>query len=99
MRMHNPPHPGLIVKEYLDGITVSAAAVHLGITRTALSRIINAKTGISPEIAIRLEEAFGLTTAETWLTMQGKYDLWKAMEQHKKLRRMVIDLLLVALMN
>lgn len=84
MRMHNPPHPGLIVKEYLDGITVSAAAVHLGITRTALSRIINGKTGISPEMAIRLEEAFGATTAETWLAMQAKYDLWKAMEQHKK---------------
>ena len=84
MRMFNPPHPGLIVKEYLEGITVSAAAEHLGITRPALSRIINGKTGISPEMAIRLEEAFGSTTAETWLTMQAKHDLWKAQQQHTK---------------
>lgn len=82
--MHNPPHPGIIIKEYLEGITVSDAAKHLGITRTALSRILNGKTGISPEMAIRLEEAFGATTAETWLAMQAKYDLWKAHEKHKK---------------
>lgn len=85
MNMHNPPHPGAILKEYLDGVTVTDAAKHLGITRAALSRILNGKTGISPEMAIRLEEAFIATTAETWLAMQAKYDLWKAREQHKKI--------------
>lgn len=85
MNMYNPPHPGAILKEYLDGVTVTDAAKHLGITRASLSRILNGKTGISPEMAIMLEEAFIATTAETWLAMQAKYDLWKAREQHKKI--------------
>lgn len=81
--MHNPPHPGLVVREYLDGITVSAAAQHLGVTRAALSRILNGRTGISPTMAIKLEKAFGATSAETWLIMQAKYDLWKEEERYE----------------
>lgn len=81
--MHNPPHPGLVVREYLDGITVSSAAKHLGVTRTALSRILNGRAGISPTMAIKLEKAFGTTSAETWLIMQAKYDLWKEEEQYE----------------
>lgn len=81
--MHNPPHPGLVVREYLDGITVSYAAKHLGVTRTALSRILNGRAGISPTMAIKLEKAFGTTSAETWLIMQAKYDLWKEEEQYE----------------
>lgn len=82
-RMYNPPHPGLIVKEYLEGITVTEAAKHLGVTRTSLSRILNGNAGISPEMALRLGEAFGATTAETWLTMQSKYDLWQAQQNRR----------------
>jgi len=63
MRMYNPPHPGLVIREYLDGITISDAAKHLGVTRVALSRVINGKAGISPAMAIRLEKAFGSTSA------------------------------------
>lgn len=83
MRMYNPPHPGVIVRKYLEGITVTEAAKHLGITRVALSRILNGKTGISPEMALRFEEAFGATNAQTWLAMQAKYDLWQA-QQHRR---------------
>ena len=63
MIMYNPPHPGLVIREYLDGITISDAAKHLGVTRVALSRVINGKAGISPAMAIRLEKAFGSTSA------------------------------------
>ena len=77
MRMYNPPHPGLVIREYLNDVTVSDAAKHLGITRTSLSRILNGKTGISPLMAIKLEKAFGGITPESWLAMQAKYDLWQ----------------------
>lgn len=85
-RMHNPPHPGLFVKEYLDNsnITVTEATKNLGITRVALSRIINGRTGISPEMALRLDEAIKLFKAETWLKMQLDYDLWQAEQRHQK---------------
>ena len=81
MKMHNPPHPGEVLKEYLEGFTVTAAAKHLGVTRTALSRILNGAAGISPEMALRLEAAIG-TSAEMWVGMQANYDLWKA-QQHR----------------
>lgn len=71
------------MREYLEGITVTDAAKHLGVTRTALSRILNGKAGVSPEMALKLEEAFGATTAETWLAMPSKYDLWQA-KQHRR---------------
>ncbi|NOL50334.1 HigA family addiction module antitoxin [Pelistega europaea] len=86
MRMYNPPHPGLLVKEFLDGADVSLtkAAKHLGISRYLLLRIIKCQTAISAEMALRLEEAFGATKAETWLKMQLDYDLWQAEQKHEK---------------
>lgn len=83
MRMYNPPHPGLILREYLDGITISDAAKHLSVTRAALSRVINGKASISPTMALKLEKALGSTSAETWLIMQAKYDLWKEEAQYE----------------
>ncbi|ETD73054.1 XRE family transcriptional regulator [Pelistega indica] len=83
-RMYDPPHPGLLLKEYLENLTVTEVAKGLGVTRSALSRIVNGKTGISPEMALRLEEAFGATKAETWLKMQLDYDLWQAEQKHNK---------------
>ena len=78
--MKNPPHPGSLVKydciEAL-GLTVTSAAGALGVTRQALSNLINGYSGISPEMAIRLEKAFG-GTAEGWLRMQLAYDLAEA---------------------
>ena len=83
--MHNPPHPGEVIKELcLDplGLTVIAAAEALGVSRKTLSAILNGKAGISPEMAIRLSIAFD-TSAESWLTQQAQYELWHA-EQHRK---------------
>jgi len=59
MRMFNPPHPGIVLREYLENVSVTNAAKHLGITRAALSRILNGSTGISAELALRLAEALG----------------------------------------
>jgi addiction module HigA family antidote len=77
MAMNNPCHPGEIVKhECLEplGLSVTAGAKVLGVTRQALSNLINANSGVSPEMAVRLEKAFG-GTAETWLRMQAAHDL------------------------
>ena len=77
MPMHNPPHPGEIVKyECLEplGLTVTRAAQGLGISRQALSELINERSGISVDMAIRLSQAFG-SSPETWLRMQMAYDL------------------------
>lgn len=88
MRMHNPPHPGEILRmlclEPL-GLTVTAAAEALGVSRKTLSSILNGRAGISPEMAIRLSIAFG-TTAESWLNQQTQYDLWHAEQSRKRLR-------------
>lgn len=77
--MYNPAHPGEILKElYLEplGLSITATAKGLGITRKALSEIINGHYGISVEMSIRLSKAFN-TSPESWLNMQQQYDLWK----------------------
>lgn len=84
MLMHNPPHPGEIIKELcLEplGLTVTEAAKGLGVSRKTLSSIVNGKAGISPEMAVRLSIAFN-TSAQSWVSQQSQYDLWKA-EQHR----------------
>ena len=88
MRMHNPPHPGKIIKALcLDplGLTVTEAAKGLGISRKTLSSILNGRAGISPEMAVRLSMTFG-TSAESWLNHQIQYDLWHAEQRRKHLR-------------
>ena len=80
MRMHNPPHPGEVLRELClepQGLTVTRAASALGVSRKTLSAILNGRAGISPEMAIRLGKAFG-TSPESWLTQQSQYDLWVA---------------------
>lgn len=80
MAMFNPPHPGRLVRqECLEplSLSVTAAAKVLGVTRQALNNLVNEDAGISPEMAIRLEKAFG-STADTWLRMQVAYDLAQA---------------------
>lgn len=84
MLMHNPPHPGKVIKALcLEplGISVTDAAKGLGVSRKTLSSIINEKAGISPEMAIRLSIAFS-TSSESWLNQQLQYDLWHA-EQNR----------------
>ena len=88
MKMHNPPHPGEILRELCLGpldLTVTDAAKALGISRKTLSSIVNGRAGISPEMAVRLSLAFD-TTAESWLNQQVQYDLWHAERKRKKLR-------------
>ena len=80
MTMRNPPHPGEIVKrQCLEplGLSVTAAASHLGVSRQSLSELVNERTGVSVDMAIRLTKAFG-STPETWLGLQMAYDLWQA---------------------
>ena len=88
MAMKNPPHPGRTIREdCLDPLelTVTEAAKVLKITRAHLSKLVNCHTGISPEMAIRLEKA-GWSTAETWLRMQMTYDLAKAAKTASKIK-------------
>lgn len=83
--MHNPPHPGEILKEDVLAplnLSVTEAAERLAMSRVAFSRVLNGKAGISPDLALRLERA-GVSTARAWLVMQANYDLWQAM-QHKQ---------------
>jgi len=85
--MHNPPHPGEVIRELcLEplGVTVTEAAKKLGVSRKALSELLNGKTGVSPEMALRLSIAFD-TTPESWLTQQMHYDLWRAKQRRKDL--------------
>ncbi len=89
MRMHNPPHPGEVVREYLGEMSVSAAAKHLGVGRVTLSRVLNGKAAISPEMAVRFAAAFGTSSPEVWLGIQAKYDLWQ-LQKRTKIR---VDLL------
>ena len=80
MRMHNPPHPGEIVREMCIeplGLTVTDTAKALKVTRKTLSSILNGRAGISPEMALRLSKVFG-RTPEGWMRLQLQYDLWKA---------------------
>lgn len=87
MAIKNPVHPGRIVREdCLEplGFSVTEAARVLGVTRQTLNNVVNEKSAISPEMAIRLEKAFG-STAATWVRMQGTYDLAVAMRDAGKM--------------
>lgn len=87
-RMYNPPHPGEAIRELclapLD-LTVGEAAEALGVTRKALSELLNGRAGVSPEMALRLAKAFN-TTPESWLGMQMEYDLWRTEKRAKKVK-------------
>jgi addiction module HigA family antidote len=88
MRMKNPPHPGLSVRlDCLEplGLSVTEGAKALGVTRQALNNLVNGKSGISPEMAIRLDKAFG-GSAEAWLGIQMDYDLAKAMKNERAIK-------------
>ena len=87
MKMHNPPHPGEVLRQLcLEPLhlTVTDAARSLGVSRKALSSIVNGRAGISPEMAVRLSMAFG-TSAESWLNQQLQYDLWHAEKNRARL--------------
>ena len=80
-RMHNPAHPGEVLKDgWPKGVTVTAAALQLGITRATLSRILNGHAAITADMALRLQAWMGIN-AEMWLRLQAAHDLWDA--EHK----------------
>ncbi|WP_213804642.1 HigA family addiction module antitoxin [Granulicella sp. dw_53] len=91
MQMHNPAHPGKLLAEFMGERSVTEVAKHLGVTRAALSRVLNSKAGVSAEMALKLSEAFGLD-AEVWLRMQVQRDLWVASRKKRvKVRRLVLE--------
>ena len=102
-KMFNPPHPGLTLRDDVLpalGISVTAAAEQLGVTRPALSRVLNARAAISPEMALRIEAWLGVEnggSASIWLSQQTAYDLWKARKTIKpKVKHVLIPVLLAA---
>ncbi len=93
MNMHNPPHPGEVLKGlYFEplNISVTDAAMALNVARKTLSALVNGRAGISPEMALRLAKALN-TTPELWLNMQAQHDLWMA--RQKKTDKVVVSLL------
>lgn len=88
-RMHNPPHPGETLREDVLpalGLTVTDAAAQLGVTRAALSRVLNCRAAISPKMALRIEAWLGVERggeARLWLAEQASYDLWQARKSFK----------------
>jgi addiction module HigA family antidote len=81
--MHSPPHPGEVLRDGVfsgTDITIVEFAARIGVTRVALSRVLNAKAAISPDMALRLADALG-GSAETWLHMQANFDLWQAQQK------------------
>ena len=81
MNMHNPPHPGKVLREWIpESVSVTSAAKALKISRVSLSKILNGNSNISAEMAIRLSQWLG-TSSDVWLGMQVKYDLWQAQQK------------------
>ena len=76
-RMHNPAHPGAVLREYMDDLTITELAAHIRVSRATLQRIVSGNAGISVDMAYRLAAAFG-TTPEFWAGMQLQYDLYHA---------------------
>lgn len=87
-KMKNPPHPGRIIRqECIEplGLTITAAAKHLGVTRQALNNLVNGKAGVSAEMAIRLAAAFG-SSPEVWLGLQMDHDLAQAAKRTSRIK-------------
>ncbi|MGO9011686.1 MAG: HigA family addiction module antitoxin [Bryobacteraceae bacterium] len=92
MTMKNPPHPGVVVlQECIEpsGLTITKAAATLGVTRNTLSELVNARRGISPEMAVRLSKVFG-GTEQGWLIQQAQYDLAQVRRDRIKLKRLKV---------
>ncbi len=82
MQMFNPAHPGRILAYYFEGRSVTEVAKHLGVTRPALSRVLNGKASVSADMALRFSEAFN-TDPELWLRLQAQRDLWVASKKRR----------------
>ncbi|MAD77412.1 MAG: addiction module antidote protein, HigA family [Rheinheimera sp.] len=88
MAMFNPAHPGEIIKDLVIeslGLTITDVASHLDVSRKTLSKVLNARGSVTPEMAVRLEMAFGKPSADHWLRLQNAYDLWQTRQQKESL--------------
>ena len=88
MSMYNPAHPGEILKELVITpleLTITDASEHLNVSRKTLSKVLNARGAITPEMALRLELAFKKPSADHWLRLQNAYDLWQSRKNKSKL--------------
>ena len=82
-KMHNPPHPGAVLREWLpEEMTVTDAAASLKVARVTLSKILNGNAGISADMALRLSQWLG-TSPDVWMGMQTQFDLWQAGKQKR----------------
>ena len=88
MSMHNPAHPGEILKELVITplkLTITDASEHLNISRKTLSKVLNGRGAITPEMALRLELVFHKPSADHWLRLQNSYDLWQSRQNESEL--------------
>ena len=88
MAMHNPAHPGEILKELVIdplALTITDVAKHLNISRKTLSKVLNGRGAVTPEMAVRLELAFEKPSADHWLRLQNAHDLWQSRQNKSKL--------------
>jgi antitoxin HigA-1 len=93
MQMFNPPHPGHAIKEALGYIpmTVTEFAAYIGVSRVALSRVLNGRAGVTAEMSIKISEAFGQGTSAIWFRMQAEHDFWQASHvKRKKIKKLKI---------
>jgi antitoxin HigA-1 len=84
-QMHNPAHPGLLVREYIGERSIGSVAKHIGVARATLSRIVNGSSAITADMSLRLSAAFGIAP-DLLLRMQAQYDLW---QQSQRTRRKI----------
>lgn len=86
MTMYNPPHPGEALKDALEALpmTVTEFAKHIGMSRAAVSRVLNGRAAFTPEMSIRVSEAFGQEQRDIWFRMQCKHDFWQASQKKRK---------------
>ena len=85
-QQHKPPHPGAVLKDGVftgGNLTIKQFSEQIGVTRAALSRVLNGRAALSPDMALRLADALG-GSAESWLHMQANYDLWQARQKPRK---------------
>lgn len=85
MQMHNPAHPGEVLREHLGNMPVTVFAKKLGVSRVTLSRLLNGSAGVSAPMALKLSDALG-TSPELWMNMQMQFDLWKASSPARRRR-------------
>jgi len=99
MTMFNPSHPGEILKELVISaldLTITDVSAHLGVSRKTLSKVLNGRGAITPEMALRLELAFKKPSADHWLRLQNAYDLWQSRKQISQLNVEPFDIKLAS---